>query len=128
MSEPDDQDRRTGQESWPHAGPYAQGPAPYGQPPYGQPPYGAPGQGPPVYYVVGRRTNGMAIASMVLGIVWVYGIGSVLALVFGLLARQQIKQRGETGEGMAIAGIVLGAVGLASVLVLVALAVTAEGF
>jgi hypothetical protein len=29
------------------------------------------------------QTNGLAIASMVLGIVWVYWLGSVLALVFG---------------------------------------------
>ena len=77
-------------------------PQPYG---YGYPP-------PP------RRTNGLAIASMVLGIVWLYWIGSILALVFGYIARRQIRQRGESGDGMAIAGIVLGWVGV-GVLVLV---------
>jgi hypothetical protein len=47
---------------------------------------------------------------MVLGIVWMYGIGSVLALVFGYQARNQIHASGgrETGRGMAVAGIVLG--------------------
>jgi len=45
---------------------------------------------------------------MVLGIVWLYWIGSVLALVFGYVARRQIRERGDNGDGMAIAGIVLG--------------------
>ena len=58
------------------------------------------------------KYNGMAIASMVLGIVWVYWIGSILALVFGYVARNQIKQRGGQGGGMAVAGIVLGWVGI----------------
>ncbi len=48
---------------------------------------------------------------MVLGIVWVSWIGSILALVFGYVARAQIRERGEGGDGMAIAGIVLGWVG-----------------
>lgn len=60
------------------------------------------------------RTNGMAIASMVLGILWLYWIGSVLALVFGYIARRQIQEsRGnQGGAGMATAGIVLGWIGV----------------
>jgi Domain of unknown function (DUF4190) len=83
------------------AGPY---PAPY--PPLG---YGHP--------YVQRATNGMAIASMVLGILWLYWIGSILALIFGFVARRQIKQRNESGDGMAIAGIVLGFVGIGTLLI-----------
>ncbi|MBN1095478.1 DUF4190 domain-containing protein [Blastococcus sp. TML/C7B] len=91
----------------PYAGqpPYAGYPPAYGQPPYGQPPYGY-GFPPP------RRTNGMAVASMVLGILWIYWIGSVLALVFGYIAKRQIQERGESGGGMATAGIVLGWIGI----------------
>ena len=61
------------------------------------------------------RTNGLAVASMVLGILCLYGIGSVLALVFGYQAKGQIERSGgrESGRGMAIAGIVLGWIGLA---------------
>jgi hypothetical protein len=59
--------------------------------------------------------NGMAIASMVLGIVWLYGVGSILALVFGYQARRQIELSGQRGTGMATAGIVLGWVGLVGV-------------
>lgn len=56
----------------------------------------------------------MAIASMVLGILWLYWIGSILALVFGYVARDQINKSGDTqsGDGFAIAGIVLGWVGV----------------
>ena len=51
---------------------------------------------------------------MVLGIVWVYWIGSVLAVVFGHIAIAQIRSSGGTqrGKGMAIAGLVLGYVGI----------------
>ena len=64
---------------------------------------------PPVI-PVRPKTNGLAIASMVLGIVWIYWIGSILAIVFGHVALSQIKKSGGTqgGRGMAIAGLVLG--------------------
>lgn len=66
-----------------------------------------------------RGTNGMAVASMVLGILWLYWIGSVLALIFGYVALSQIKATGGTqgGRGMAIAGIVLGWIGLGLLLI-----------
>ena len=62
-----------------------------------------------------RTTNGLAIASMVLGILWIYWIGSFLALIFGYVARNQIRQRNQSGDGMAIAGIVLGWIGVGSI-------------
>jgi hypothetical protein len=49
---------------------------------------------------------------MVLGILWLYWIGSILALVFGYVAKKQIRERGDAGGGMATAGIVLGWVGV----------------
>jgi hypothetical protein len=63
---------------------------------------------------VQKTTNGLAIASMVLGIVWVYWIGSILALIFGYIAKGQINESAgrQGGRGMAIAGIVLGWVGV----------------
>ena len=41
---------------------------------------------------ISRRhgTNGLAIASLVLGILWIWWIGSLLALVFGFIAKRQI--------------------------------------
>jgi Domain of unknown function (DUF4190) len=69
---------------------------------------------PPGAYGQPQSTNGLAIASLVLGIVWLYGIGSILALVFGYSARGQIDQSGgrQGGRGLATAGIVLGWVGI----------------
>jgi hypothetical protein len=83
-------------------------------------------QGAAVVPVGGGRTNGLAIASLVLGILWVYWIGSVLALVFGYVARSQIDASWgqQEGRGMAIAGIVLGwvGVGVLGLVIIVALA------
>jgi hypothetical protein len=86
--------------------PTATPPAP---PPSHPVPYNYPGY--PGYPVPGP-TNGLAIASLVLGILWIYCIGSILALIFGYIARRQIRERGESGHGLAIAGIVLGWVGV----------------
>jgi hypothetical protein len=64
--------------------------------------------------VQATSTNGLAIASMVLGILWIYWIGSILALIFGYVAKGQIDRAAgrQGGRGMAIAGIVLGWIGL----------------
>ena len=35
-----------------------------------------------------KSTNGLAVASMILGIVWIFWLGSLLALIFGLLANK----------------------------------------
>jgi uncharacterized protein DUF4190/uncharacterized protein DUF1707 len=63
-------------------------------------------------------TNGLAIASLVVGIVWMWWIGSLLAVVFGHLALGQIARAegGQSGRGMAIAGLVLGYLGLTTLL------------
>ena len=53
------------------------------------------------------------------GIVWIWGVTSVLAIIFGLIARRQIKERNETGDGMAIAGIVLGILGVVGAVILI---------
>ena len=73
-------------------------PAPYQQP------YPAP---------AAPKVDGLAIASMVLGILWLYWIGSFLAIIFAAIAIRRInKSNGwRTGKGMAIAGLVLGIVG-----------------
>ena len=46
---------------------------------------------------------------MVLGIVWIYWIGSILAVIFGHRALKQIDQSQgrEGGRGMALAGLIL---------------------
>ncbi len=56
----------------------------------------------------------MAVASLVLSLVWIVGLGSLLAIIFALVARKNIRdaQGGQTGDGLAIAGLVIGIVSL----------------
>lgn len=77
---------------------------------------GYPGYAPPPM----PKTSGKAIASLVLGLVWVYGITSVLAIIFAVLAKREIRDSNGwvTGGGMATAGLVLGIVGVVGVVVL----------
>jgi Domain of unknown function (DUF4190) len=95
----------------------------------GYPPVWPPGYPPasPPRVVLG--TNGLAVTSLVLGILWIYWVGSILALVFGYVALVQIRERNESGRGMAIAGIVLGwiGVGIGLLALVIALIVSATG-
>jgi len=80
------------------------GASPHGTPtPFGTPyPYGAPSR---------PKNNGLAVASLVCGICgFVYLIPAILAIVFGFVARSQIKKSGgsQTGSGLALAGIIVG--------------------
>ncbi len=80
---------------------------------------------PPV--ITATKTNGLAVASLVLGIVWIDWIGSVLAVVFGHIARRQIRnsEGAQTGSGMAMAGLVLGWIGVAILTAAVAAVIVA---
>jgi hypothetical protein len=69
------------------------------------------------------QINGLAIASVVVAVLWFAGLGAVLALVFGYRARRQIKDSAgsQTGSGLATAGIILGWIGIAIVVTVVIL-------
>jgi hypothetical protein len=54
------------------------------------------------------RTNGFAVAALVIGIVGLCGCVGILGLVFGTIAKSQIAEHGDAGEGLADAGMVLG--------------------
>lgn len=72
------------------------------------------------------KTNGYAIASLVLGLVPVIPvIGSILAIIFGILAESQVNGSGgtERGRGMAIAGTILGVLGIIGFAIIVWIAV-----
>lgn len=68
------------------------------------------GSGPAWALPARSSVSGMAIASLVLGIAWFYWITSILALVFGYIARREIDRDPAklSGRGMATAGIILG--------------------
>ena len=119
----------------PYSPPPGAPPPTYGAPPPPPNPYGPqfPQQGPyypgypPQPYVV-RKTNGFAIASLILGVIWMYWVGSILALIFGYIGKNQIDNSNNTqdGRGLAIAGIVLGWIGVAALIIFI-IAVAASG-
>lgn len=105
--------------------PYAGG-SPYGVPT--APPYGAsypvqttPGAPPVAPYAYGgyvaRKTNGLAIASLILsivGFIWILPfVGSLAGAIMGHVSLGQIKRTGDGGRGMALAGIIVGWAGVA---------------
>ena len=60
------------------------------------------------------KTNGMSIASLVLGLVGIplcfLFVPSLLAVIFGFVGLNQIKNDPtQTGRGLAIAGLIIGA-------------------
>lgn len=61
-----------------------------------------------------RTTNGLAVASLVLSLLWLAWLGSLLGVIFGLVARRQITRSAgwQRGGGIAIAGVVIGFLGL----------------
>jgi hypothetical protein len=91
-------------------------PNPYAPPNYA--PYGAYGQyGAAPLYPGLQPTSGLAIASLILGLVgWIpCGIGSVVGVILGFVARSNIRSQhgAQGGDGLALAGIILGFVGIA---------------
>jgi len=109
--------------------PYPPGPPPFGPPPAGYgPPGGAgyPGGYPGSYYPASDylgpsqpRTNAMAIASLISSFAGLLcGMGSIVAIVLGSIALNQVKRTREEGYGLAVAGIVIGVLGLLAWLII----------
>ncbi|MEU3687277.1 DUF4190 domain-containing protein [Streptomyces narbonensis] len=98
---------RPQQRGWPAPGPYTSPGGPYAAGPYGQP--GVPGVpgAPGPYGRPPRTTNGLAIASLVSGIVCCL---PPLGMLLGVIALPQIKKKGQAGKGLAVTGIILSVV------------------
>jgi hypothetical protein len=68
------------------------------------------------------KSSTMALLSLICGILaWigVFGLGGILAVIFGYMAKKEIRQGGGmvTGGGQATAGLILGYVNIAVTLV-----------
>jgi hypothetical protein len=67
------------------------------------------------------QTNSWAIAALVCAIVGFFVFpAEILAIIFGHIARGQIRRTGEEGAGMALAGLIIGYVTLILGILLVA--------
>jgi hypothetical protein len=78
--------------------------------------------------VPAARTNGLAIAALVCSLLWMFGVGGVLAIIFGFVARSQIRRAGDgqRGMGLALAGIIIGFAGLFAMGLFIAVAVAVD--
>lgn len=113
--------------------PAPQPPAPPLPPPppaYGYAP--PPGFPPPAPYPVKPKANGLALTSMILGILGItvglcllfFPVMPILAVVFGHIGLTQTRKTGAPGRGYAITGLVTGYIGIAlAVLWLIATAI-----
>jgi len=84
-------------------------------PAWGTPPpavYGPYGSPQPGGFAPPQKTNGLAITSLVTGILGLCGIGSLVGIITGFVALNQISTRREKGRGLAIGGVVAGFVTL----------------
>ena len=95
-----------------YPGDYPPPPPPYSAPPdYGPGGYGPTSSYPGAYgYPQSRGTNGLAIASLVVScasIITCQLLG-IAGAIMGHVARKQIKESGEEGDGLALGGIIVG--------------------
>ncbi len=116
MSYPPQQPGNWQDQSWPNPN------QPYSDPGYGSggyPGYTGPASPGPGYgYGYGgyaqpmptRQTNGLAIASMVVSLasILICGWPAIIGAIMGHVARRQIRERGEEGDGMALTGVIVG--------------------
>jgi uncharacterized membrane protein len=67
------------------------------------------------------RSNPLAVASLILSILMLGGVGSIAGMILGFVARDQIRRSGgrQTGDGLALAGIVTGIVGIVLMVLLI---------
>ena len=68
------------------------------------------------------QTNGMAIAALITSF-----FVSILGIILGFVALNQIKTSGEQGRGLALAGIIIGfvAVGITVLIIIISVATAA---
>ena len=62
----------------------------------------------------GTSTSSKAVVSLVAALVWFCGLTSIVAIIFGFMAKREIKESGGRvgGDGLATAGIILGILGI----------------
>jgi Domain of unknown function (DUF1707)/Domain of unknown function (DUF4190) len=77
-------------------------------------PLGGPAHFPSVGYPSRSAVNSMAVAALACGIgeFLTMGLTAIPAIVLGHVARRQVRQTGQRGDGMALAGLLLGWAGI----------------
>lgn len=101
--------------SYPSPPSYAPPPPPSGA--YPSPSYPPPAHGPPGAPGPKTKTDGVAIAAVVLGIVSIFffvafGVFAIVGLILSILALRRTKRPGVGGRGLAIGGLITSIFGL----------------
>lgn len=67
------------------------------------------------------ETSGLAIASLFLSIVWLFGLGSIAGMYLGARSLREIREADGAlgGRSIAIAGLVIGIIGMGSLALVV---------
>ncbi len=68
----------------------------------------------PEQAIAPTRTSVLAISSLVIGLFWLFGLGSASAIVLGVMSLRRIarSQGTLTGKRLALAGMIVGIIGL----------------
>lgn len=106
-------------------------PSPYAAPSlYGAPsPYGAANPFAAPYFAPQAENERFAVVSLVLGLLFFFGVTAPCAVIFGHIALHRIKRTTRGGQNMAIAGLVLGYLGIAFFALIIAIPiVTTTGY
>ena len=87
------------------------------------------GNNEPTNIIVTKKSE-KAVVSLVLSLLSVYGVGSILGIIFGHIARSDIKKSNGrlTGDGLALAGLIIGYATLCLVAIGLILALTLPSF
>ena len=82
---------------------------------------GWPPPQPMVFERPATKPNGLAIASIVAAVLWMWWLGSIAAVVMGHAALRQIARSGgaQSGRSVALAGLALGYIGLTGLLIVI---------
>lgn len=96
----------------------------FGPPPAAPPGVGGAPGGPSGYNPHAGKTSTLAVVSLVTGILSLipccnYVVLSIVAIITGVLARKEIREKEMGGGGMAMAGILMGALGLVVMIIFV---------
>lgn len=69
--------------------------------------------------------DGLAIASLVCSFVWVFGINSIIAIIFAGISMSRAKAENRSASGLAIAGLCIGILGVLGLILFIILIVVA---
>lgn len=66
-----------------------------------------------------RRISGMCVISLICGVVWFFGLGSLLAVIYGFIGVRECRRKDMRGEAVGYLGVIVGTLGLIGTVIFV---------